>query len=107
MDKIFVKILKTSFLGYFRTFWALLAWLNLFWKNRIHQFSYLMMHKIIKKKQQVLMILEILHLQTDGQTYSALRLGWVSNQFSHHTYVMDIQLLYNGTFLWDFGGDYS
>ena len=56
MDKIFFKILKTSLLGYFRTFWALLAWLNLFCKTRIHQFSYLMMHKIIKKKQQVLMI---------------------------------------------------
>ena len=53
------------------------------------------------------MILEILHLQTDGQTYSALRLGWVSNQFSHYTDVMDFQLLYSGTFLWDFGGDYS
>ena len=46
----------------------------------------------MKKNQKKTDDPEILHLQTDGQTYRAFRLVWVSNYFSHHTCVMDFQL---------------
>ena len=52
----------------------------------------------MKKNQKKTDDPEILHLQTDGQTYKTFSPGWVAN-FSHQTDVMDFQFHYSGTFL--------